>query len=180
MDLIMRLTGKKVKSFCLQRAIGGCEMAENVWDNSSPEQFYRKGIPNRWKRVLPLQRSCVENDMGWADDVSSKRVVPRRLDLELRLFCIMVAWCKGGFFVLRWFWFSMNSERKQNMNGYQKYTKQFFPAENVSADWMKKNISWKSADLVQRWPQRWQPGAHRTDEPWRKIRIFQTSCEDWI
>ena len=46
----------------------------------------------------------------------------------------------------------MNSERKQNMNGYQKYTKQFFPAENVSADWMKKTYLekapiWCSVDL---------------------------------
>ncbi len=38
------------------------------------------------------------------------------------------------------------------MNGYQKYTKQFFPAEAVSADWMKKTYLekapiWCSVDL---------------------------------
>ena len=41
---------------------------------------------------------------------------------------------------------------KKSMKGYQKYTKQFFPAESVTADWMKKTYLekapiWCSVDL---------------------------------
>lgn len=109
-------------------------------------------MPVNGNGLLPLQRIRVENDAEKADNVNVIKKSGTASSSVISSLLRRVSFGKGAFLFLSGSYITEELRRKDLfMNGYEKYTKQFFPVESDGA-WMKKTYlekapAWCSVDL---------------------------------
>ena len=150
--------GNKIPENRLQRVFVRCENISVSEYNSSPEQFRWKRLPVNENGSLPLQRSRVENDVDKRITFRYQKEWYRGLVITSSLLR-RIASSKGDFlFLLTDVRIPRKSHNAKERHGhiYERIRKIY---QTVFPRWIflrldEENISWESADLVQRWPAR--------------------------